>query len=137
MIVADTSAMLALLNANDAHHEALVRWYDADGEDWILPWAILPELDYLLGTRATSAAQMTFMDDVAEGRYVVEWNATGDMRRATALAKRYRSLSLGLVDAVVMTVAERLHADAIATLDLRHFGAVKLATEPLLLPRDG
>jgi predicted nucleic acid-binding protein len=137
VIVADTSAMLALLNANDAQHDALLRWYDADGEDWILPWAILPEVDYLLSTRATPAVQMTFMEDVAEGRYVVEWGAPGDMRRAATLARRYRSLALGLVDAMVMTLAERLRADAIATLDFRHFGVVKLATEPLLLPRDG
>jgi hypothetical protein len=35
-----------------------------------------------------------------------------------------------------MAVAERLEADAIATLDLRHFGAVTLTTTPRLLPRD-
>jgi len=34
-----------------------------------------------------------------------------------------------------MAVAERLRAD-IATLDLRHFGAVTLAHAPRLLPRD-
>jgi hypothetical protein len=33
-------------------------------------------------------------------------------------------------------VAERLKADAIATLNLRHFGAVTMACKPRLLPRD-
>jgi hypothetical protein len=41
-----------------------------------------------------------------------------------------------LVDAVVIATAERLRADAIATLDLRHFGAIKIAGSPRLLPRD-
>ncbi len=40
-----------------------------------------------------------------------------------------------VVDAVVMAVAERLKARAIATLDLRHFGAVSIQGNPKLLPR--
>jgi hypothetical protein len=35
-----------------------------------------------------------------------------------------------------MATAERLKATAIATLDARHFGAVKLRGAPKLLPRD-
>ena len=35
-----------------------------------------------------------------------------------------------------MAVAERLEADAIATLDLRHFAAVRLRQEISLLPGD-
>jgi hypothetical protein len=33
-------------------------------------------------------------------------------------------------------VTERLRADAIATLDMRHFAAVSIKGNPLLLPRD-
>jgi hypothetical protein len=47
-----------------------------------------------------------------------------------------RPLGLGLVDAVVIAIAERVRAEAIATLDLRHFGAVKIAGSPRLFPRD-
>jgi hypothetical protein len=35
-----------------------------------------------------------------------------------------------------MAVAERLQAGSIATLDLRHFGAVKIRGGPRLIPRD-
>jgi hypothetical protein len=35
-----------------------------------------------------------------------------------------------------MAVAERLRADAIATLDVRHFAAVELRHPLRLLPRD-
>ena len=58
----------------------------------------------------------------------------GDLAAARALAAQY-ALELGLVDAVVMTIAERLKADII-TLDLRDFGAVTLKHAPRLLPRD-
>jgi hypothetical protein len=36
----------------------------------------------------------------------------------------------------VIAMAERLGAKAIATLDLRHFGAVAIKGRPRLLPRD-
>jgi hypothetical protein len=41
-----------------------------------------------------------------------------------------------LVDSVVMAIAERRKAEAIATLDLGHFAAVTLRNRPHLLPRD-
>ena len=137
MIVADTSAIIALIDADSAEHDALRAWYDADPGQWLLPWAILPEVDYLLATRVSAQAEQAFLQDVAEAQLAVEWGGVADVVRARELCARYASLKLGLVDAVVMTVAERLRAEAIATLDLRHFGAVKLKTAPLLLPRDG
>ena len=41
-----------------------------------------------------------------------------------------------MVDAAVMALAERLGAEAIATLDLRDFGLVELSGTPALWPRD-
>ena len=66
------------------------------------------------------------------------WNgvATRTSPTANRICAKYRSLRLGLVDAVVIAVAERLEAEAIATLDLRHFGAVTIRGAPKLLPRD-
>ena len=49
---------------------------------------------------------------------------------------QYGALTLGLVDATVIAVAERLSARAIVTVDLRDFGAVSLPPDMLLLPRD-
>jgi len=36
----------------------------------------------------------------------------------------------------VIATAQRLRAEAIATLDLRHFAAVSIVGNPRLLPRD-
>ena len=55
---------------------------------------------------------------------------------ASRICRKHRALRLGLVDAVVMAVAERLKAEAIATLDVRDFGAVTLKGAPKLYPRD-
>ena len=85
-----------------------------------------------IGTTAVLALRA----DLADGRFSVEWGEPGDLRRAVELDRAYPSLSLGLVDGVVMAVAERLDARAIVTLDVRDFGAVRLRRSPELWPRD-
>ncbi len=136
MIVADTGAILALLDAGDRHHTAVRELYEDRPDDWLLPWAILPEVDYLAGAELGARAQEVFLADLADGSFAVEYGKPEDIVRAHAIGRKYRTLRLGLVDAVVIAMAERLRAEAIATLDLRHFGAVKIAGSPRLLPRD-
>lgn len=136
MIVADTGAVIALVDADDRHHESLRALFEADPGAWVIPWATLPEIDYLLATHVGKGAQDAFLSDLADGTFTVEWGRLEDVVRARALHGKYRALRLGLVDGVVIAIAERLRAGAIATLDLRHFGAVVIRGRPKLLPRD-
>lgn len=135
MIVADTGAVLALLDRGDKHHAGVRAIFAQNPEAWVLPWAVLPEVDYLVSTRLGDHAQRLWLADLASGAFAVEWGKDDDLSAAHALTRRYEALAMGLVDAVVMVVAERLGAD-IASLDLRHFGAVRLKHAPRLLPRD-
>ena len=137
MIVVDTGAMLALVDATDRHHRTLKGMHERDPSDWVLPWGVLPEIDYLLGRHVSERARRLFGDDLAAGAFRVEWGEPADLERAAELDRRYAKLRLGVVDAVVMAVAERLRADAIATLDRRHFGAVTLRGSPRLVPDAG
>lgn len=136
MIVADTGAILALIDVDDRHHIALRGLFERDPDSWVLPWAILPEVDYLLATQVGSRAEELFIADLAAGSYRIEWGRESDLRRARQISARYRALKLGLVDSSVIAAAERLGASAIATLDLRHFGAVAIKGQPKLFPRD-
>jgi predicted nucleic acid-binding protein len=136
LIVADTGAIVALIDADDRRHDELRAAFEAAPGEWVLPWAILPEVDYLLLHHVGADAELRFVRDVAEGRWPVEWGDEGDVARAADLCARYSGLRLGLVDGVVMSIAERLRAEAIATLDERHFGAVRLKRNVALYPRD-
>jgi len=136
MIVADTGAMIALFDRSDRHHDAVRRLYESDPDAWLLPWAVLPEIDYLVATHLGSRAEDLWLADVSSGAFVVEWGRQEDLEAAERLCRRYKTLRLGLVDAIVIATAERLRADAIATLDLKHFGAVSIKGKPRLLPRD-
>ena len=136
MIVADTGAILALIDRSDRHHRALLALYDERPDAWILPWAILPEVDYLLGAHVGSGAQEAFHADLSDGTFQVAWGDDGTLSQAMGFATQYRSLKIGLVDAVVMATSARLKARAIATLDVKHFAAVKIPGSPRLFPRD-
>ena len=78
------------------------------------------------------ALRWGLVNRVVEDDQVVE----AALAMARELCERHRALRLGLVDGVVVAVAERLRADAIATLDYRHLGAIEIIGSPLLLPRD-
>ncbi len=136
MIVADTGAVYALIDSRDRHHRALRKLFEADPDTWVLPWAILPEVDYLVGKRLGQKVEEEFLEDLAEGRFAVVLGDEGDLVEASRICRKHRALRFGLVDAVVMAVAERLKADAIATLDVRDFGSVTLEGSPKLYPRD-
>lgn len=136
MIVADTGAVTALLDADDRHHRTLRNAYRAHPDTWVLPSAILPEVDYLTLTRLGPRVEQAFLDDVAAGAFVVDWGDHRDLARARDINRRYRALEIGPVDAVVMAIAERRRAEAIATLDLHHCAAVTLKGVPKLYPRD-
>jgi predicted nucleic acid-binding protein len=89
-----------------------------------------------VGREIGPGAQDAWLNDLASGAFAVEWARDGDLDAAERIDRRYKALRLGLVDATVMALAERLKVEAIATLDLRHFGAVRIKGAPRLLPRD-
>lgn len=136
MIVADSGALVALVDADDRHHGPLRRLFEEDPGAWVLPWVVLPEVDYLLVNHVGAGAAAAFLADLAAGAFAVEWGVEDDLERARSLNQRYSDLELGLVDGVVVAVCERLGAEAIATLDLRDFAAIDIAGSPRLLPRD-
>jgi predicted nucleic acid-binding protein len=59
VIVADTGAIVALIDRKDQHHRTVRPLFEEAPDQWVLPWAILPEVDYLLahhvGVRAQGA----------------------------------------------------------------------------------
>ena len=56
MIVGDTSAVIALIDADDRHQRALQELFEQDPGAWVLPWAVLPEVDYMVATHIGRSA---------------------------------------------------------------------------------
>jgi hypothetical protein len=96
-------------------------------EDLVVPALVLAELDYWCARRLPGRAWLVFLDDVLAGVYRVEPPSAVDLARCRVLQARYSDLMLGVVDASVIALAERLGESSIATLDQRHFRAVRPA----------
>lgn len=60
----------------------------------MLPWAILPEVDFLVARHPGEAVATAFMTDVAHGAFTIEWGDDTGTRRALEIRERYRSLDL-------------------------------------------
>lgn len=120
MIVCDTSGLLALLDEGEPDH-ARVREAvgEARGPRVTIDY-VLAEIDYLLVKRLGLAAEQKFLGQVQGGALLREPVGNADFDRAIEIARAYGDLELGLTDAAVMAVAERLQAPVL-TLDRRHF----------------
>jgi uncharacterized protein len=122
-VLADTSGILTLLDADHALHDAAKAI--AIEEAILVPQPILAEVDYL-GTKYFGARAMrVFLEDVLSGAYSFVTSDEDDLRRAVEIMSQYPDVPLGVVDSSVMAMAERLHCRRVLTLDRKHFGLVK------------
>lgn len=123
-LIADSGAIYAVYDADDAHHKTVCEIIDQE-KSTIIPDVILVEIDYLLREFLSIEAELDFMNDLTAGSYKLESLDMNDFKRCQALIKQYRNLDLGLADSAVIAVAERLKIYRILTVDERDFRAVR------------
>lgn len=124
-VVADTGALYALVDTSDAWHSRVITWWRSNSSAIVVPITVLPEICYLLQTRIGPAAELAFVQAVAEEEFTMESVEPEDLVRAASLIHEYADLPLGLVDASIVAVAERLETRDILTTDRRHFSVVR------------
>lgn len=66
-LVLDTGPILALLNADDAHHSRCVELVGELGESLVVPAPALADVDYWVRARLDVAVWRTFVEDLAAG----------------------------------------------------------------------
>ncbi len=93
----------------------------------MVPVLVVTEVAYLIETRLGAQAEVRFLGDLASGAFATEPVTAADWLRIAEVVWEYRNLPLGTVDASVVTVAERLNIQKVATLDRRHFSVVQPA----------
>lgn len=138
MIVVDTSVIVAYMNGADAEHERVATWLDSAADDLATTPLIVAEADHLVRARGGAAAARELHADLLSGAYLVQW-WPGAIATTVSVAGRYADANLGLADASLVALAEHLGTAEIATLDERHFRAVRALTGEAafrLLPAD-
>lgn len=139
MILLDTSGLLAAIDAAQPLHAEAAAALSEDHGPRILSPFVLAELDYLLGGRVGAHAQATLLREVGAGSYRLEPFTETDVGHAAEVIDRYADLAIGLADASIAVLSERLGCLDLLTLDERHFRTVLgSGDEPFrLLPADG
>jgi hypothetical protein len=101
-----------------------------------VPLPVLGEIGYLLESRVGPQAEVTFLKSFGSDGFQIAELEEQDIRRMAELVETYIDLPLGMVDAAVIAIAERLRLTEIATLDHRHFAVVQQKHTPafILLP---
>jgi uncharacterized protein len=126
-LVLDTGPLLAALDAADPDHDRCAALLERSHEDLVVPILVLAELDYWCHQRLGVEAWITFLEDLLAGAYRLEVSTTADLERCRELQEQYRDQALGVVDASVLALLERLREDKLGTLDHRHFAALRPA----------
>ena len=135
-VLLDTGILFAYYDRRDAWHPASRRLIETEAGGLIVPAPVISEVDYLLGNRFGTQAQLSLYEGLVDGSYFVADPPQEIYPRILELNRKYEGLRLGFVDAAVMALAEHLEMGRIATTDRRHFNAVKLALPLELLPTE-
>jgi uncharacterized protein len=96
------------------------------GRNLIVPDIVLAEVDYLLRLGTSLDAARGFLAAIAAGEHDIAYLTPALLRRAVEFDRSYAGLNLGLVDAAVMSIAERERLP-IVTFDFAHFRATRPA----------
>lgn len=124
-LVLDSGVVFATLDADDPDHPACAELLSNANEILVLPALTLAEVDYWCQRRLRPQAWLEFLEDVLAGAYSAEHPTQADLERCLELQRAYADLEVGVVDASVLALVERLGESKLATLDHRHFATMR------------
>ncbi len=121
MILCDTGALIAMVDATDKHHLA-IKPFETQG--LLVPTSVLCEVDYFLCKYLGENTAKTFFERVVKNNELLTFDQL-DLERVNQIRRYYQDLPLGFVDASIVALAERYRIRKVLTLDRRHFRVIK------------
>lgn len=119
MVLVDAGPLVALIHADDRHHELCKSAFESLREPVVTVWPAFTEAMYLLGfSRKAQGALWQFVLRRALTMLPLDEN---DLPRMQELMKQYRDLPMDLADAAIVRAAERESVRRIFTLDQKDF----------------
>lgn len=133
-VVLDTSFVVEYYERGAPRRAEIESWYLITDEDFVTTPLAVAEMDHLVPNRGGPPARKVLWGDLTSGAWQVRWWADG-MDETLAIARKRPEI--GLVDASLVALANRLRTDRIATLD-DHFRTLQTrAGKPFtILPAD-
>ena len=125
MLIVDTGVLLAAADDSDREHARCADLVETADEQLVTTALVVAETGYMIERQLGSSAEAEFYRSVASGDVLVEVLTSADYLRMAELIEGYADFPIGGTDASLVAVAERLGITQIATLDRRHFSAVR------------
>jgi predicted nucleic acid-binding protein len=122
-VLVDASALVALLDADDANHDRAVDTLKGLRDPLATVWPALTEAMHLVADTRHGAE--TLCDMVGDGAVTLLPLERSEFPRLKALRQQYRDLSMEFADAALVRVAERERLTRILTFD-KHFTVYRL-----------
>jgi predicted nucleic acid-binding protein len=117
-LILDTGGWLYALAGDEPYASAL-----REARPAIVPSLVLAEVDWHLRKRREDMGRL--LKEVTQGAYAYEPATLGDVERAAQVERKFADLRLGIVDASIVALAERLDVRRILTIDT-DFTAVRM-----------
>ena len=123
-VAVDSSALVALFDGSDRHHERAKRYFDSVRGGLVTNVAVLTEVSHLL---TFSEGAVTDCLGWVASAFSIDRDTSDDLARVIAIMGKYADLPADFADATLVAMCERLDVDRVATFD-RDFSIYRLAS---------
>ncbi|MHB8618158.1 MAG: type II toxin-antitoxin system VapC family toxin [Chloroflexota bacterium] len=120
-LVVAAGILYAQADRADSFHASAAGLLTGETEPLVTTELVVAEADYLILTRLGVDAELAFLDDLADGTYMVDCLSRTELGQARDVARRYRDLRPGLADCSLVVLAQRYQTRRLATFNQRHF----------------
>jgi predicted nucleic acid-binding protein len=126
-VLVDTGVLLAAADTNDQDHQQCAQLLRSRQGELRVSAPVIPETAWQIERNLGPRSETAFLRLITTGRLDVIDLTVDDWSRCIALIETYEDLGLGVVDASIVAIAERLNITTIATLNHRDFAVVRPA----------
>lgn len=109
MLLVDAGPIIAYLNRNDPDHARCSELLSVRTDDLLLTPYVVTEACYLLAKYVGPAAEINLVHALAAGDLLQIDVTTADLDRMAQLMRQYVGFPMGVADASVIAIAERLN----------------------------
>lgn len=125
MLIVDTGVLVAVGDEADRYYKPCRDLLETDQGPLVTNALVVAETAYMLRRGLGGVAELALLEMIRDGTLMVVNLLPEDWDRVAELVERYDDLGLGVTDASVIAMAERLGASRVATLDRAHFRVVR------------
>jgi len=123
VLLVDTNVLLAAADTSTHEHQRCAALLD-ERTDLAITTPVAAECSWMIESRLGPQAEAAFVTSIATGELAVIELTPADWARCAELIDTYTDLGLGLVDASIIAIAERLGVTTVATMNHRDFAVV-------------